>query len=209
MSDSYVGSEDLVFSFGEAWSGQIPPPFLVAANSVRLLERQEPRILILGFGLGAMARLILARRPRAGIVGVEPDSEFFAAALRELEHSVAAVELLKLSAGSYLQRVASSAEVNRFDLVIDDCFEMRRGEPRRPVGMNRTAAALRPLLRDRGSIVVRNLLRDDGSIVDQTRDLREIFPYHLRRSFRDWENVLLLARRKPFPGRARQLLRWR
>lgn len=200
-----MGTEEVVFSFGAGWQGDIPPPFRVAANAVRLVACDAPCVLILGFGLGAMARLILEQRPAARIVGVEPDAELFSRAQQEFRRAPSVPALLRLPAQSYLGR----RRRQRFDLVIDDCYEMIDGEPRRPAGMNQSGSRVVGLLNSQDSILVRNLLTDDGPVHEQTADLQSHFPYLLQRSFRDWENVLVLAKRTPFEPDARRSLRWR
>ncbi|REJ81090.1 MAG: class I SAM-dependent methyltransferase [Acidobacteria bacterium] len=200
----FVGHDDLVFSFGPSWNGDVPAPFEVVANTVRLVDAVAPRVLILGFGLGAMARIVRKRRPAARITGVEPDVDLVRRS--SAAEDLAGVELHRLSARDFLQRVRPPQDDDRFDLVIDDCFEMRGDEPVRPSGMNESAEWVAPWLQPRG-IVVRNLLPEDGPVEEQTRDLAKRFRHRLVRRFRDWENVVVLTSSRPFPAASRAQLR--
>ena len=157
-------------------------------------------MLILGFGLGAMAGFVLRQRPAARITGIEPDSALHHQAK---QHFGDRVELLCAAAEEYLSTKPPSEP---FDLVIDDCFEMQDGEPRRPTGMNESATLLSPWLTARG-VLVRNLLPEDGTVAAQTRDLQQVFSHRMLRRFREWENVLVLASAQQFPSDARQRLR--
>jgi spermidine synthase len=164
---------------------------VVAGRTVLLVERAAPRVLILGYGLGAMASVALHHRPAARIVGVESSAERAAAAraLAGPGRAAPGADVRCADALSFLRRTRA-----RFDLIIDDCFELARdGDTFRSPSLYEHAAAVRARLLPDG-LYVRNLLPQQGIALDaQWRDVRASFRYWQLRRFREWENVLVVA----------------
>lgn len=189
----------LVYTPPPASNTALPLPFLVAGRSVLLRPWIAPRVLILGYGLGAMAAVALRARPGAALVGLEPNRE---RCLEAKQYARRGLEIRCEDAISYLRYTQ-----RRFDLVIDDCFEEPAdGDTRRPQALCEHAAIVRQKLAPRG-IYVRNLLAGKGhSLAAQWRDVRAFFPWYRLRRFRDWDNALAIASDRPLaPGAWRRL----
>ncbi|HVS16173.1 MAG TPA: class I SAM-dependent methyltransferase [Thermoanaerobaculia bacterium] len=194
-----VRNGDVFFTASPGATAELPLPFRIAGRLPLLVEAPRPRVAVLGFGLGAVAALMLAARPGARLVGVEPDEDLLAAIPESLRSRVA---LEHLDALSFL-RVTR----RRFDLVFDDCFVLAGSDAIRPPEL---ACHAEPVARtlSPGGIYVRNLLPHSGRPVsDQTADLRRRFPTVALRVFRDWENVFALARDRSLPSGWRRRLR--
>lgn len=190
---------DLFFTAAPGAAVELPQPFRVAGRLARLVEADRPTVAVLGFGLGAVADLLLADRPRMRLVGVEPDRDLLASVPERL---LRRVTLRRADALGFLR-----ATRFRFDLVFDDCFVLADGDAVRPPELQRHAG----LVADRlvaGGIYVRNLLPDGASsVVDQCVDLRRRFRWVQLRRFRDWENVFAVASDHEFPADWRARLR--
>lgn len=184
-----VQTPDVLFSFTPEWGGEVPPPFRAVARCSLLRRWPRPlRVCILGYGLGGLARLIRDVRPDATIVGIDPDPWMVDEARPWLAPQV---ELVQATAGAFLSR-------NRrlFDLVVDDCFELRRGVPLRPASCMELAPLVERALQPDG-VYVRNLLPDpEGRYADQMSDVRVAFGYVHVRWFKAWENRLIVASRR-------------
>lgn len=201
-SDRIVASEDGThfFTFRPDWPGPAPLPFRAAAASLDLVPAPEDRprsVLILGFGLGAIGGMMVRADPPPQIVGVEPLPKLFQAALRALPDGV---DLVRGDAATYLRRGR-----DEFDLILDDCFEIRESEgesqPYRPPRLEVLPELAKARLRG-GGIYVRNLLdQDDLPIERQLDRIRASFQNLELRSFRDWDNVLLVASDGELPER--------
>lgn len=162
-----------------------PLPIVVLARGIRLVRRRDPRVLVLGYGLGRLGALLSALRPQSRIDGVELSGSYVRRAAAAAPRNV---ELHHADAATFL---VSTRE--RFDLVIDDCFRLVRGEALRVAALNRSAGLVRARLRP-GGVCLRNLLPEDDEVLEeQCRDLRAAFPQLVFRRFRDWDNVLAVA----------------
>jgi spermidine synthase len=182
---------DLFFTAAPDAAVELPQPFLVAGRLPRLLDAIEPAVAVLGFGLGAVAHLMLAERPDARLVGVEPDAELTAAVPETLRRRVT---LESTDALSFLERTR-----RRFDLVFDDCFVLAGGQATRPPELTRHAGRVAARLTERG-IYVRNLLPEaQHCLAEQCADLRARFDHVALRTFRDWENVFAIASSRALP----------
>jgi spermidine synthase len=175
-----------------------PLPILVLARSARLVRRRDPEVLVLGYGLGKLGALLSAIRPQSRITGIELSGSYLRRAATVAPRNV---ELHHADAARYLLSTR-----RRFDLVIDDCFRLVRGEPVRIAALNRSAGLVRSRLRP-GGVYVRNLIPEgDDDLEDQCRDLRAAFPHLVLRRFRDWDNTLAIATvRKLGPAELAQL----
>lgn len=193
-SDRIVANEDGThfFTFRPDWPGPAPLPFRAAAAALDLVPTPDDRprsVLILGFGLGAIGGMMIRSEPAPRIVGVEPVAKLFQAARDALPEGI---DLIRGNAVSYLRRCDA-----QFDLVLDDCFEIRSvdgdSQPYRPPRLE----VLPELAKARlcaGGVYVRNLLDQDDLPIDQQLDgVRTSFRHLELRSFRDWDNVLLVA----------------
>lgn len=193
-SDRTVASEDGThfFTFRPDWPGPAPLPFRAAAAALDLVPVTEDRprsVLILGFGLGAIGGMMVRAEPSPRIVGVEPLSKLFQAARDALPEGI---DLVRGDAATYLRRTEQS-----FDLVLDDCFQIRNVEgesqPYRPPRLEVIPELAKARLGPTG-IYVRNLLDQEDLPIDHQLDrVRASFRYLELRSFRDWDNVLLVA----------------
>jgi SAM-dependent methyltransferase len=142
-------------------------------------------VLVLGYGLGTLGALLARIRPRSRIVGVERSPAYLRRAAPAAPPNV---ELRRADAARFL---ASNRQ--RFDLVVDDCFLLVRGEPVRVPALDRSARRVRASLRP-GGVYVRNLLPDDDDALERhCSDIRAAFPHLVYRRFRDWDNVLAIA----------------
>jgi spermidine synthase len=194
-----VREGDVFFTAAPGAAAELPLPFRVAGRLPRLVDSPRPRVAVLGFGLGAVAGLMLEARPGALLVGIEPDAELLAAIPARLRRRVA---LERTDALSFLR-----ATRRRFDLVFDDCFVLKGSEAVRPPELAAHAELVARTLSP-GGIYVRNVLPHPGRTVpDQTADLRRRFPTVLLRTFRDWENAFALVREAPLPPDWRRRLR--
>lgn len=201
-SDRIVASEDGThfFTFRPDWPGPAPLPFRAAAAAIDLVPIPENRprsVLILGFGLGAIGGMMVRSDPTLQVVGVEPLPRLFQAALDALPEGV---DLVRADAATYLRRCK-----DQFDLVLDDCFEIRtvdgESQPYRPPRLEILPELARARLRPDG-LYVRNLLdQDDLGIDQQLQRVRANFRNLELRSFRDWDNVLLAASDAQLPSR--------
>lgn len=162
-----------------------PLPVVVLARTVRLCATRDPAVLVLGYGLGKLGALLAALRPAAAVLGVERSPDYVRGARGAAPPNV---ELLQADAVDFLARTR-----RRFDLVIDDCFLLVRGEPVRVSALDRSAGRVRELLRPDG-VYVRNLLPDDREHLERScGDIRAAFPHLRFRRFREWDNVLAIA----------------
>ncbi len=192
-SERLVASPDGThfFTFRPDWSGPIPLPFRAAAATIDLLQAfNAPRVLILGFGMGAMGSMMKTRMPSAKIVGIEPDRKLHKAATAALTPDVT---LRRSDAMSFLRRTNET-----FDLILDDCFVVTAdvsGEqvPYRPPKLEVLPELSKTHLSPNG-IYARNLLDQDDLSLDQQRQrILKHFNTVCDRSFRDWDNVLVVA----------------
>ena len=192
-SDRIVASADgsHFFTFRPDWKGPAPLPFRAAAATIDLVRAtSEPKILILGFGMGAMASMMTTRVPAAKIIGVEPDRALYAAASEELTANIA---LLNADAIGYLNNCTQT-----FDLILDDCFVVQtdaHGDqaPYRPSQLEVLPELAKAHLVTDG-IYARNLLDQDDLPLEQQR-LTILDHFHTieERTFRDWDNALTIA----------------
>jgi spermidine synthase len=178
-----VPEEEIFFTVGPDWPGTLPQPFRVAARTILLVDRRDPHVLLLGYGLGAMGGGMAQLRPDARIVGVEPGARYRRRARRNLPRNV---ELSGLGAREFLE-----SDRRRFDLIFDDCYARRGGGVDRPPELRGSAALLRRRLRP-GGVVVRNLVSPE-LMADWRPDLEREFGQVRLRRFRDWENVFVIA----------------
>ena len=201
-SDRIVASEDGThfFTFRPDWPGPVPLPFRAAAAALDLVSTVEERpreVLILGFGLGAIGGMMIRSEPAPRIVGVEPLNKLYQAARDALPDGI---ELVRADAATYLRR-----STGRFDLILDDCFEIRdvegESQPYRPPRLEVLPELAKATLHP-GGLYVRNLLDQDDLGIDQQLDrVRASFQHLELRSFRDWDNVLLVASDGKLPER--------
>ena len=177
---------------------ELPLPFEVAARTVRLAPGTEPKALVLGWGLGAMADRMATIRPEVQLVGVELSHPLVKRARQHLPkgatlHQADALEWLKKSR-------------RRFDFILDDCFVLRGTETYRPRTLRTHAPLIERRLAERG-IYVRNLLVDQlDEVAGQITDLYGAFPVVETRHFREWDNVFAIASRYPLVSNWRSLL---
>ena len=68
-----IESGSIFFTAPPGGEPHLPRPFLAAGRTVTLLETERPKIALLGYGLGAMAAIMLELRTRAHLTGVEVD----------------------------------------------------------------------------------------------------------------------------------------
>lgn len=185
-----VQTPDVLFSFTPQWGGEVPPPFRAIARSVLLRPwATGVRVCILGYGLGGLAQLMRDVRQDTTIVGVDPDPWMVDGAQGWLSGGV---RLVQAGADEYLRR-----NRRRFDLVVDDCFELRRGVPVRPESCRALAASVHRSLQPDG-VYVRNILPDPrGRYEDQIEDMRAVFDDVQVRWFRAWENRVVVASCRP------------
>ncbi len=192
-SERIVASADgnHFFTFRPDWKGPVPLPFRAAAATVSLLPTSRPpKVLILGFGMGAVGALMRRRRPDAKVVGVEPDPVLCAAALKGLDPNTT---LHLNDAASFL-----TESNDAFDLVFDDCFIVTADEhgdeqPFRPRELEELPALAKAKLRPSG-LYVRNLLdQSDLELKEQRLQILASFAHSAERTYREWDNVLLVA----------------
>jgi hypothetical protein len=142
--------------------------------------------------------LIHDARPDARLLGVDPDPWMVDGAQPWL---AARVRLVQAGAQEFLRR-----NRRRFHLIVDDCFELRRGVPVRPASCMTLAPLVERSLTPDG-VYLRNVLpAADGRYADQVRDVRETFRHVQVRWFKSWENRLILASGRPLPRATPQLL---
>ncbi len=94
--------------------------------------RQRQRILLLGVGAGAAARKILDAGFTGHMVGVELDPVHLQVARQQvgLRSRQATIELHRADAFEWLKRYRGPA----FDIIIDDVYVEREGQPERALG---------------------------------------------------------------------------
>jgi predicted membrane-bound spermidine synthase len=136
------------------------------AAPVLLVERERPRVLLLGLAAGSVARALRELAPLAEIVGVEIDREVLRTARRHFGLDRLGVETVVEDARSYLKR-----ERRRFDLVIEDLFVGSSRSVRKPdwlldEGYPRIGRRLRP-----DGIVVSNTIHEMPAVVRACRGL--------------------------------------
>lgn len=192
---------DLFFTAVPGAPVELPFPFRVAGRLPRLVADEAPSVAVLGFGLGAVADLMLAERPGARLVGVEPDEELVASVPDALRRRV------KLRVSDALRFLRTTRA--RFDLMFDDCFVLHGDDAVRPLELTRHAELVVRRLAP-GGLYVRNLLPvHDRSFEEQCADLRRCFGTVALRRFRDWENVFAVAVLDGLPADWRARLRAR
>lgn len=179
------------------WAGPVPLPFKAAAATVRLLPNSitQPRVLVLGFGMGAVAALMRQQRDDLIIVGVEPDRSLYRSAQQAFaEDNLSGTVTLELNdALSFLNDTGEC-----FDLVLDDCFvvvadELDQDQPYRPEELEAIPALARTRLTAQG-LYARNLLEQTDLPLSRQRDrIDQHFGFSAERRFRDWDNVLRVA----------------
>ncbi len=133
-----------------------PTPWLLLAAAPFLVSEVQnggtPRIAILGYGGGTMARLILAAIPGAEITGLEPDAAVRRAARSELGRDVRGIRLVADRAESWLERTGES-----FHAILDDVYAPEGGRLGRPeAGVRLPALARRRLVA--GGVYAANLI---------------------------------------------------
>lgn len=138
-------------------------------------------------------------RPEARIHGVEVSPELYDKALSRQPDQVT------LELGD--ARKALRATHQRYDLILDDCFELIEGEASRPPELRRHAALARSRLAEHG-FYVRNHLPDENHrfVREEIVDIDESFEWVAFRRFREWDNVLIVASRQPIERRAMRRL---
>ncbi len=193
-SERLVASADgsHCFTFRPDWNGTAPLPFRAAAATVTLLGADRPlRVLILGFGLGAMGSMMRKHQPMCQVTGVEPDRRLYRNALDALTEGI---ELHRTDAVRFLERTD-----RQFDLVLDDCYEMRTlsdsggSEPYRPPALEVLPALAKSRMVP-GGLYVRNLLdQEDLTLMDQQLHILNSFASAAERRFKSWDNVLTVA----------------
>lgn len=121
---------------GSVWDLLLLPALLVPPARLR-------RVLVLGVGGGAVIRQLLELFPGVQVVGVELNAVHLAVARRWFGLRDARVELVHADAVAWLAGYAGEP----FDLVIEDLFGERDGEPCRAVAADATwfASLLQPL----------------------------------------------------------------
>jgi len=201
-SERIVASPDgnHFFTFRPDWTGPVPLPFRAAAATVGLLDCPDPpRILILGFGLGAMGSMMKEWREDCLIVGVEPSRKLYRAATGALSEDVV---LHRADAVSFLRR-----SDQMFDLILDDCFIVvtdQAGDsiPYRPAKLEVLPELAKARLAPEG-VYVRNLLdQDDLDLAHHKKRILENFCFGHDRTFREWDNVLTVASDRKLSGTA-------
>ena len=193
-----VTSGDTCFTFSADAGIAAPLPYEAAARAVLLVPSREPRVLILGYGLGAMGSRIAHLRPDATIHGVEQNADYVrVASERASEPTV----IYNDDALGFLERTR-----RRFDLVIDDCFALENGTVKRPDELWPVAGLVARRLAADG-LAVQNVLPDEKEGVDA--ELREFSRHYSTvetRRFRDWENILVLGSGRALPSGWRRRL---
>jgi spermidine synthase len=110
------------------------------------------RVLLLGLGGGSVAQAVRALAPDVHVVGVERDAEVLRLARRHFGLDRVGVELVQGDALAYLRR-----ERRKFDLVVEDLFEGKPRNVRKPAW-----------LLGEGYPLVRRRLRPSGLAVSNT-----------------------------------------
>lgn len=128
---------------GSVWDLLWLPALMLAPGSVR-------RVLVLGVGGGAVVRQLQHFLTPEHIVGVELDPVHLYVARRFFGLRPGHAELHAADAVEFVEGYAGAP----FDLIIDDLFAGRDGEPERAVAANRSwAHRLLRLLAPRGALV--------------------------------------------------------
>jgi len=109
---------------GALWDLLALPAFLRSAG-VR-------RVLLLGLGGGAVARQLLHFFPQARITGVDLDAVHLSVARRFFGLSGRGVRLLEADARDFV----ADCRATSFDLIVDDLFAGRAGDPVRAVSFD-------------------------------------------------------------------------
>ncbi|MEM9194652.1 MAG: methyltransferase domain-containing protein [Myxococcota bacterium] len=168
------------------------------AAPVLLLERPRPRVAILGFGGGTVARVVRALAPDAEIVGVEASKEVLRVAEESFSLHELRVSLHHDDARAFVRQGAP------FDLIVDDVFVADEGVLRKPDGM------IDPGLRD-----ARMRLRPSGLLATNCLEDLPMASAVLREEgaelgcfeFDDCDNRVLVAGAGVTPARLQRALR--
>jgi hypothetical protein len=211
-----VQTPHVLFSFTPDWGGAVPAPFLATARAVLLRRwRHAPRVCVLGYGLGGLAQLLCGLRPDATVVGIDPDPWMIDGARPWLPRGV---RLVTSEAAPFLERHQQRHQQQhrqqhqrlrprgakqrgqerpwRFDVVLDDCFELTHGTPRRPRSCMALASLVAGSLTPSG-IYARNVIpQRDATYEDLIADIRDCFPHVHTRRFNAWENRVAVASRR-------------
>ena len=141
--------EDLT---GSVWDALVAPIVVLPPGRRRSLA-------ILGLGGGSAARLARTLAPTAHIVGVERDHDVLRAARRSFDLDGLGVEVHRGDARRWLER-----ERRRFDLIIDDVFEVRARRAQKPDWVLTTGLGLAVRRLAPGGVLVSNSI-DEGPAV--------------------------------------------
>lgn len=186
-----VARGDIFFTSSSGDESALPRPFVVAGRSVLLTAREQPKVLILGYGLGAMAAVMIERVPGVRIDGVEKSRDLARRARRLCPEQVT---LHHRDAELFLLRTR-----RRYDLILDDCFDLVENDAVRSL---RIAAPRLASRLDKGGIVMQNLLVDNTHpLAPQIVDLEQHFASVVTRRFRQWDNVLAFASQRALDPR--------
>ena len=137
---------------GHVWDLLMVPAFFQAAGLMR-------RVLVLGVGGGAVIGLLQRFVVPRSVVGIELNPVHLFVARRFFAVAGPSVRLFQADARSWVTKYKGPP----FDMIVDDLFGERDGEPVRAVSMN--AAWFAQLLRNLGA---------EGTIVANFRSVREL-----------------------------------
>lgn len=180
-----IEAGDIVFSVSPAGPGRLPRPYAYAARSAGLVAKRDPRVLILGLGLGGVAAEMLRLTPGASVVGVDVAQS---AIDYVRSHPIVGLDVEQVDALDYL------SDCHTFDVILDDCFVLVGEDAVRPDALRDVPAAAELRLRP-GGVYVQNTIRATGG--RDAPEISEVFRYRQERGFRDWENVLVAASERP------------
>lgn len=158
------------------------------------------RVLLLGLGAGSVAQALRALAPDAHLVGVERDAQVLRLARRHFGLDRLGVELVQGDALAYLER-----ERRSFDLVVEDLFEGRPREVRKPAWLLDEGY---PLVRRRllpSGLVVSNTIHEMPAVVRAMRPLGgRVVSLDVRGH---WNRIVVGGRPLPPPRALRRRLR--
>lgn len=136
------------------------------AAPVALIERERPRVLVLGLAAGSVARALRALSPEAAITGVEYDAGVVQAARRHFGLDALGIDVVCADALDHLR-----SERGRYDLVVEDLFlgpvrSVHKPDWLVPIGYPLIGRRLRE-----GGFVVSNTIHETAAIVGACRAL--------------------------------------
>jgi SAM-dependent methyltransferase len=156
-------------------------------------EKMTPRVLLLGLGAGAAARVARAIHPDCEIVALERSRAVVQAARERMGLDSLKIKVYLSDARVWLTREAARPKAMRkgFDLIVDDIYEKGENEPVKPEGWLRALDEAYRLLRPGGILVV-NLLSGSEERIFWPRQARAA----LRLRLEGYDNRILLFKRK-------------